>query len=216
MPRKKALYERVVTRRQTRKRIGWGIAIVVILGLSIATAWALTKQQEALVAADFARTEQGRANREAENARVQADTAIAAKNRAERSDQNARLQADTARMERDNARAERDRANREARDARAAELATKAQQVIPQDNTLALNLAMAAYRLSPTEEVITALHDIVSDDRGIFYMTMADLEGAVGSVAFSPDGQTIASSNGAGLVKLWNLQGEELFRNGSA
>jgi WD40 repeat protein len=65
--------------------------------------------------------------------------------------------------------AARDRADQKALEAQSAALAAKAQETAAKDPTVALNLAMAAYRTAPTQQAVDALAFVLKDRRTVFY-----------------------------------------------
>lgn len=92
-------------------------------------------------------------------------------------------------------------------EARATALAANARQIFPKDNTIALNLVMAAYQLAQTEESVGALHDILSDPASVFYQKNSQFFFEILTlIDFSPDGQQIVTARDH-IVKLWDLQG---------
>ena len=126
------------------------------------------------------------------------------------SDKNERLavqRQQEAVQQRQEAEAARKEAEELALTARSAALAAKARQIYPEDNTIALNLAIAAYQLKPTAESKAAMNDIWSDPRSKFYKTFTGHTSFVLAVAFSPDGEHILTSSEDNTAKLWDLQG---------
>ncbi len=90
--------------------------------------------------------------------------------------------------------------------ARSTALAAIARRI--QDNTTGLNLAMAGYRLSPSQESMIAIADLIKKPtiRRIFEGRSDIFHGM--ALAFSPDGQSILTSSWDNKACLWNLKGE--------
>lgn len=99
---------------------------------------------------------------------------------------------------------------------RASRLTTEANQILPNDPTLALRLAEAAYELFHTKsetKVQKALSDAFhSQEQNPFYVASYPHNEQVTATAFSPDGQYILTATIKGLAKLWDLQGNLLQR----
>lgn len=96
-------------------------------------------------------------------------------------------------------------------EARAGALAAKARQHYPKDQTLALNLAMAAYRTLATDEAAEALNELSSDPGNRYYRAaFIGHEHTILSVDFSPSEDEILTAGGDNSIRFWNLQGQEL------
>lgn len=98
-------------------------------------------------------------------------------------------------------------------EAKAVALAAKAQQMRATDPTVALNLALAAYRSFPNVETAGVFRDIYTDPQNAYYGKWFQETSAVYAVAFSPDGQRVATGNYEGTIGLWDItSGEEVNR----
>ena len=78
----------------------------------------------------------------------------------------------------------------------------KALQFGTSDTSLAAQLTLAAYRIQPTEDLASRLLDTENTPLPAPLATGA---GFVHSVAFSPDGHTLASGNSDGTIRLWDV-----------
>ena len=67
---------------------------------------------------------------------------------------------------------------------------------------LAAQLNLAAYRIQPTQDLVSRLLNAENTPLPALLGTGA---GLVNSVAFSPDGRTLASSNANGTLRMWNI-----------
>ena len=67
---------------------------------------------------------------------------------------------------------------------------------------LAAQLNLAAYRIQPTPDLVSRLLNAENTPLPAQLSTGA---GLVSSVAFSPDGRTLASSNASGTIRRWNV-----------
>ena len=84
------------------------------------------------------------------------------------------------------------------------QLVGKALQSGTSDTQLAAQLTLAAYRIQPTQDLASRLLDTENTPLPAPLATGA---GFVRSVAFSPDGHTLASGNSDGTVRLWDVAG---------
>ena len=78
----------------------------------------------------------------------------------------------------------------------------KALQFGTSDTPLAAQLTLAAYRIQPTQDLASRLLDTENTPLPAPLATGA---GFVHSVAYSPDGHTLASGNSDGTIRLWDV-----------
>jgi WD40 repeat protein/transcriptional regulator with XRE-family HTH domain len=70
------------------------------------------------------------------------------------------------------------------------------------DTPLAAQLTLAAYRIQPSQDLASRL---LSTENTPLPIALAAGAGPVASVAFSPDGHTLAGGDSAGTIQLWDL-----------
>ena len=151
------------------------------------------------------------AETEKANALIAKDQAIASDSRTQLALVESNRLRKVAETEKNKALTAREIAEQKAKEAKSAALAAQARQVYLEDNTTALNLAMAAYRLAPTEESQAAMSDILSDPGSRFFSKKWAGQGPIHSVAYSPSGDRIVTRSSAKAI-LWDLSGNELVR----
>ena len=101
---------------------------------------------------------------------------------------------------------ERDRASLLARKAQAANLSIKAIEHYPNNNTLALNMAMAAYELFPVAENAVALHTILSNPDSRFYSKQfAGHQSTIYDLAISPRGGFLVTASRDPYLRMWDI-----------
>ena len=82
------------------------------------------------------------------------------------------------------------------------QVVAEALQLGSTDTTLAAQLNLAAYRIQPAQDLASRL---VNTENTPLPSSLATGAGFVYSVAFSPDGHTLASGNADGTVGLWDV-----------
>ncbi len=83
------------------------------------------------------------------------------------------------------------------------QVATEADELRGSDPDLAMQLALAAYRISPISEALSSLLDSTAGPAVSRVLGTAGTE--VSSVALSPDGRLLAAGSDTGTVRLWNV-----------
>ncbi len=82
------------------------------------------------------------------------------------------------------------------------QVVAEALQLGTSDTALAAQLNLAAYRIQPTQDLASRL---VNTENTPLPSPLAAGGGVVYSVAFSPGGHTLASGNGDGSIRLWDV-----------
>jgi hypothetical protein len=85
----------------------------------------------------------------------------------------------------------------------ASEVSAEAVQYADSDPTLAAQLALAAYRIQPTHGLAASL--LNTENTPLSSSSLAVGLGSVASMAFSPDGRTLATGNDDGIIRLWDV-----------
>jgi WD domain, G-beta repeat len=89
------------------------------------------------------------------------------------------------------------------------QLVAEALQIGASDTPLAAQLNLAAYTIQATQDVASRL---LSTENTPLSSPLATKAGPVNSVAFSPDGHTLASGSADGATRLWNLNVQDAIR----
>lgn len=104
------------------------------------------------------------------------------------------------------------------RSSEANRLAALALSKIKTNPTLGRHLAAMAWEMSLDSNgrhctepgVISVMHSIASDADAWMYQPLKGHSGRINDIAFSPDGQFIATASNDGTLRLWNLEGQVL------
>lgn len=97
-------------------------------------------------------------------------------------------------------------------EAQARALTAKAWRLYPQDNTLALNMAIEAYKSDPNPESAYAISSFTGNPNSAFYQKNIQAhDETVASIAFSPNGKYILSGGWDGKARLWSREGDLLL-----
>ena len=98
----------------------------------------------------------------------------------------------------------------------AGELAFNSSEVLEEDNTIALDIALQAYSTLEKESpflVMQTLSDIFHTQEEMpFYASNFQHTKKVFTAVFSPDGQYVLTASEDGFAKLWDLKGKEVLR----
>jgi WD40 repeat protein len=84
------------------------------------------------------------------------------------------------------------------------EVVAEALQASSTDASLAAQLDLVAYRMQPDSGLGTSL--LNTENTPLYSLISSEVKGSAGSVAFSPDGRTLATGDGP-IVRLWHVNG---------
>ena len=100
---------------------------------------------------------------------------------------------------------------RQRNEARSTALAAQARQSLPDNRTIALNLALEANALAETPEAAAILTEILSKPEEIFYHQQYEYQTQVRSMALSPDGNTVAAGTRFGHLVVADTFGDRIL-----
>jgi WD40 repeat protein len=89
-----------------------------------------------------------------------------------------------------------------------AQVAGESEALVRQEPLIGSQLAVAAWSIAPTREAhVSMLNALAQPDQGVLFTS----PGHVNSVAFSPDGETLAAAGAGGTARLWDLRARRLI-----